>query len=78
MNRTQAIAHIRAGKSISNTFTGNESFEGREHTFRVSVGLGTHGEVKAVISCNLMRRLYNVRLTPKQLLSYIRRHYTRI
>jgi hypothetical protein len=76
MTRLAAISHIRAGNSISNDFVGNETVRGVPHTFRVRVGLGTQGEIKAVITCHMMRQLYTVYLTPTQLLSYIKRHYT--
>lgn len=74
MTRLDAIRDIRCGRGIQLTHVGRFS------TFRVILRRretykGTH--VEACIDCPVMRRTYYVKLTSRQVLSYIRRHYGR-
>lgn len=76
MNRLEAIQEIRRGGSISNSFVGKEIVNGRLHTFSVEVWKDNLGKIKSVIVCDAMCNNYFIRLSPKQLLGYIKLHYT--
>lgn len=72
MTRMDAIQDIRLGRGIQLTHTGLYT------TFTVILRRDIlRRGVKAALECNKMRKTYYLKLTPKQVLSYIRRHYPR-
>lgn len=72
LSRLEAIQDIRLGRGICMTHVG------RFTTFRVILRRDVmRGGVWAAIDCPVMRRTYYVKLTSRQVLTYIRLHYPR-
>jgi len=78
ITRLEAIQDIRLGRGIQLTFEGHLNQAGTMTTFNVIIRRDVmRGGVEAAIDCKVMRRSYYIKLTPKQTLAYIRRHYPR-
>jgi hypothetical protein len=78
LSRLQAIQDIRLGRGIQLSFVGAPLGDGsgRCGKFSIIIRRGFAGEgAIAHIECQVMRRTYKVRMTSKQVLAYIRRHY---
>lgn len=81
MNRLEAIEALRMGDVIGGRFVGNEKSRGRLHIFTIDIC--EHGDsFLAVFHSNIMFDIktkkpipYIIRLTHKQVVDYIHRHY---
>ena len=77
LSRLQAIQDIRMGRGIQLSFTGAPLGDGsgRCGRFNVIIRRDHRGGADAFIDCKVMRRTYTIKLTGKQVLSFIKRHY---
>ena len=70
MTRLEAIRDIRSGWFLKKSFIGHKVKGKRAHNYTITIqGL------TAWIDCKVMKKEYVIRLSPKQLLSYIKLHY---
>lgn len=77
LTRLEAIQDIRLGRGIQLPFQGAPIGDGsgRCGTFSVIIRRDRKGGCDALIDCKVMRRTYIIKLTAKQVLAYIKRHY---
>lgn len=73
MNRLDAIRDVRNGMGISRRFFG------RFTTFSVIIRRDPEkkGRAKAILECPVMRKTYEIKLSTRQVLTYIRLWYPR-
>lgn len=75
--RIEAIQQLRFGHSIQHTFT-NKDLLGKKTTLHVVIRMMNQYplQYEAVIDCPSLRKSYYITLTSKQLLTFLRKHYT--